>query len=214
MANPATQSSTTEKSETAQRILDAARGALLESGFAALSTRKVADRAGVPLSQIHYHFGSKEKLILTMLADENASLVGRQADMFALDLSLSERWSRACDYLDADLASGYVRVLQEMMAAGWSSEDVRVEMNRIFDAWEEVLLDVATQAQDAGANLGPFTPPEIVSLVASTFVGAESLILLGRESSKVPYRQALRRIGDAIAQIEPRHETSTKDRTA
>ena len=30
------------------------------------------------------------------------------------------RWDRACDFLDADLESGYVRILQEMIAAGWS----------------------------------------------------------------------------------------------
>ncbi|MCZ6738117.1 MAG: TetR family transcriptional regulator, partial [Actinobacteria bacterium] len=49
----------TEK-DTRAEILDAARRCLLADGYAALSTRKVAEDAGVPLSQIHYHFGSKE----------------------------------------------------------------------------------------------------------------------------------------------------------
>jgi AcrR family transcriptional regulator len=192
----------TPKQSTAQQILVAARSALLESGFAAMSTRKVAERAGVPLSQIHYHFGSKEQLILTMLREQNDSLVQRQSDMFALDVPLSERWSRACDYLDEDLASGYVRVLQEMMAAGWSSDDVRDAVNRTQDAWTEVLLDVVESAQAAGANLGLFTPPEIVALVASAFLGAESMLLLSRESNTFPIRAALRRIGEAIAAVE------------
>ncbi len=191
------------KSSTAQQILKAARSALLESGFAAMSTRKVAERAGVPLSQIHYHFGSKEQLILTMLREQNDSLVKRQAEMFALDMPLAERWEKACDYLDEDLDSGYVRVLQEMMAAGWSSEQVRVALNSINDAWIEVLTDVVERAHAAGANLGPFKPAEIVALVASAFLGAESMILLGRESDTIPIRGALRRIGDAIAAIEP-----------
>jgi hypothetical protein len=30
------------------------------------------------------------------------------------------RYDLACDYLEEDLASGYVRVLQEMLAAGWA----------------------------------------------------------------------------------------------
>ena len=70
---------------TASRILHAVREVVVESGFAALSTRAVADRAGVPLSQIHYHFGSKEQMILATLREENDSLVKRQAEMFALD---------------------------------------------------------------------------------------------------------------------------------
>jgi AcrR family transcriptional regulator len=40
-------------------IIDAARSRLLADGYAGLSTRKVAEEAGVPLSQLHYHFGSK-----------------------------------------------------------------------------------------------------------------------------------------------------------
>ncbi len=211
MTTPEPKQRSAEKSDTAQQILDAARASLLDSGFAAMSTRKVADRAGVPLSQIHYHFGSKEQLILAILAEENNSLIERQSNMFALDISLSDRWSRACDYLDADLESGYVRVLQEMMAAGWSSDDVRIQMNEIFDAWGQVLLDVAEQAQDAGVDFGPFTPRDVGSLVASVFIGAESLMLLGRESADMPFRQALRRIGEAIALIEPSADGPSRD---
>jgi AcrR family transcriptional regulator len=42
---------------TAEQILDAARRSLLAAGYARLSTRQIAEDAGVPLSQIHYHFG-------------------------------------------------------------------------------------------------------------------------------------------------------------
>ena len=192
----------TPKQSTAQQILAAARSSLLDTGFAAMSTRKVAERAGVPLSQIHYHFGSKEQLILTLLSEENVSLVKRQAEMFALDVSLSERWDRACNYLDADLESGYVRVLQEMMAAGWSSDLVRDSVNRILDAWAAVLTDVMVRAHDAGVNLGPFAPTEIAVLVTSVFIGAESMLLLGRNSDTLPIRAALRHIGEAIAVLE------------
>ena len=49
-----------------------------------------------------------------MLRAENEALLRRQTEMFARDLPLSQRWELACDYLDADLKSGYVRVLNEM----------------------------------------------------------------------------------------------------
>ena len=48
--------------DTRLRILAAAKGVLLDAGYANLSTRGIAEAAGVPLSQIHYHFGSKQKL--------------------------------------------------------------------------------------------------------------------------------------------------------
>jgi len=40
--------------------------------------------------------------------------------MYAEDLPLWQRYERACDFLEDDLDSGYVRVLQEMVAANWS----------------------------------------------------------------------------------------------
>lgn len=189
---------------TASRILHAVREVVVESGFAALSTRAVADRAGVPLSQIHYHFGSKEQMILATLREENDSLVKRQAEMFALDLPLAERWNLACDYLDDDLDSGYVRVLQEMMAAGWSSVEVRDAVDEVLAAWSGVLAEVVEQGRVAGANFGSFEVAEIVALVMSAFLGAESLSLLGLDRDQLPIRRALRRVGDALAALESR----------
>ena len=58
---------TTTESETATAILEAARIRLLADGYAGLSTRKVAQEAGVPLSQVHYHFGSKGAMVLALL---------------------------------------------------------------------------------------------------------------------------------------------------
>ena len=189
---------------TPNRILVAAREVLLESGFAALSTRAVAERAGAPLSQIHYHFGSKEQMILAMLRDENDSLVKRQAEMFAVELPFAERWILACDYLDDDLESGYVRVLQEMMAAGWTSVEVRVAVDAVLAAWCGVLNEVVEQASAAGADFGPFEAADIVALVMSAFLGAESLILLGLDREQLPLRRALRRVGSALAALESR----------
>ena len=148
--NSVTRISTTS---TAQQILTAARQALLDTGFATLSTRKVAEAADVPLSQIHYHFGSKEQMILAMLAAQNDSLVRRQAEMFTLEVPLSVRWDLACDYLDDDLESGYVRVLQEMMAAGWSSPDVRAAVGDVLGGWFQVLTDVVNAAEIGRAHV-------------------------------------------------------------
>ena len=64
--------------DTRASILAAARACLLAEGYANLSTRRVAEAAGVPLSQIHYHFGSKQQLILAVLEAENERLLERQ----------------------------------------------------------------------------------------------------------------------------------------
>ncbi|MGH8948329.1 MAG: TetR/AcrR family transcriptional regulator, partial [Acidimicrobiia bacterium] len=58
------------RTDTANSILAAAKQVLLEVGYARFSTRIIAERASVPLSQIHYHFGSKKRLVLAVLEVE------------------------------------------------------------------------------------------------------------------------------------------------
>ncbi|MEN8041213.1 MAG: TetR/AcrR family transcriptional regulator [Actinomycetota bacterium] len=190
------------KVDTRIRILEAARVCLLSDGYAAMSTRKVAVEASVPLSQIHYHFGSKADLILAVLRSENDSLLDRQAKMFSEDLPLSKRWDMACDFLDQDLESGYVRVLHEMMAAGWSSEAVGAEVRSMLMGWTRVLLQVAESAEKAGIRFGILTPDDVVALVVAAFLGSESMILLGFEGEGMPLRQSLRRMGVLIKGLE------------
>ena len=109
------------KVETSTVVLEAAKKMLRQKGYAKLSTRDVAAAAGVPLSQIHYHFGSKQGMVLALFEHLNSQLLDRQDAMFHdSSLTLSEQWDRACDYLDEDIASGYVRVLQELIAASWA----------------------------------------------------------------------------------------------
>jgi len=187
---------------TRASILDAAKQALLEVGYAGLSTRKIADAAGVPLSQIHYHFGSKQGLVLEVLEEENRMLLDRQKAMYASEMPLWKQWEQACDYLEDDLESGYVRVLQEMMAAGWSNPEIAVAVKDMLQKWYGVLADVAVRAADRIGGLGPFTPAEAGFVAGAPFLGAESMILLGFTEDEVPLRSALRKFGYVLRAME------------
>ena len=191
--------------QTRTRILDAARTCLLADGYANLSTRRVAEAADVPLSQIHYYFGSRQELILAVLAAENQRLLARQREMFAAPDPLWVRWELACDFLDTDVESGYVRILQEMIAAGWSDADVAAAVRELVGGWYSVLADVARREQEQGADFGAFTPEEIAALMGTPFLGAEELILLGVPESTLPVRSALRKVGVLLRQAADGH---------
>jgi AcrR family transcriptional regulator len=183
-------------------ILDAARSRLLADGYAGLSTRKVAEEAGVSVSQLHYHFGSKQGLILALLEEENQRRLERQTRMYAEDAPLWQRYERACDYLEDDLESGYVRVLQEMIAAGWSNREVCDAVRELVGGWVALLAEVAREAERRHGTLGPFTAEELATLVASAFLGSEALLLLGFDREVLPIRSALRRVGVVIRELE------------
>jgi AcrR family transcriptional regulator len=188
--------------DTRRRILDAARARILADGYAGLSTRKVAEEAGVPLSQLHYHFGSKGGLIMALFEMENEERLTRQTRMYAEDRPLWQRYERACDFLEDDLDSGYVRVLQELIAAGWSNAELGAAVRDLLGGWVALLAEVAGEAERRHGPLGPFTAEEVATLVASAFFGSEELLLLGFDREVLPIRSALRRIGVPIRQVE------------
>lgn len=189
-------------SQSRNALLAAADICLRRHGFAGLSTRRVAEEAEAPLSQIHYHFGSKQGLVMALLEYQNTERLERQQKMFAQDKPLWKRWELACDYLDEDLASGYVRVLQEMIAAGWSNPDIATEVQRFIDGWHELLTKIAAEASTRLGGLGPFNASELASLVSDAFLGAEATLLLGLESKRRPTRRALRKVGEWLRQAE------------
>ena len=188
---------------TRTSILDAARSVLRDRGYAFLSTREVAAVARVPLSQIHYHFGSKQGLVVALFEYLNEQLLARQHGMLHYEsLTLSQQWDLACDYLDEDLASGYVRVLQELWAAGWSDSEVAKVVRSAILGWVDLLAGVVRRAEARFGPIGPFTPDEVAMLICNTFIGAEAFLLLGVEDHGTPIRPALRRVGEAIRVLE------------
>lgn len=183
-------------------ILGAARERLLADGYANLSTRKVAAEAEVPLSQVHYHFGSKNGLILALLESENRRRLERQREMYSEDKPLWQRYEQACDFFEDDLESGFVRVLQEMIAAGWSEPALGDAVRILVDGWYEVFADALRRAEALHGPLGPFTPDEVASVIGSAFLGAEEMLLLGFDRQTIPIRSSLRRVGALIREWE------------
>ena len=147
--------------------------------------------------------------MLALLEHENEQRLARQAEMYDQDVPLSVQWDQACDHLEDDLASGYVRVLQEMIAAGWSDDDVANAVREYVLGWHRLLTNVAKEFGRTHDALGPFSGREAATLVSTAFLGAEAAILLGLDEEQFPSRAALRRVGDLIRVAEGRAEAAT-----
>jgi AcrR family transcriptional regulator len=74
-----------------ENILAATRELLLESGIGAVTTARVAERAGVPVGSVYQYFPNK-KAILAALYEEYLSGVRAVVDEFAAQLPTSEPW--------------------------------------------------------------------------------------------------------------------------
>jgi hypothetical protein len=118
------------------------------------------------------------------------------------NLSFSEKWVLACDFLDSDIESGYVRVFQELMAAGWSNSEIGDAVREGLMGWFKLLVGQAERFLESSHSNTLFSTRELAALVGSVFIGAEACIILGLEDRGVPLRQALRRFGDLLSSIE------------
>jgi AcrR family transcriptional regulator len=202
---------TSQLNTTKVALLEAAKTVLLAEGFSSLSTRAIATAANTQMSQIRYHFGSKDGIVLALYTYMTDQLIERQSNLFIdPNMSLSKKWEVACDYLDADIESGYVRVLQELMAVGYANEDVRNLLRDGFSLWRDLHIQLFEEFAETYGSLGPFEPEDLAALVGSLFVGAEALILLECEDELRPVRRALRRLGKVIRSFETQTDLEGK----
>jgi hypothetical protein len=90
----------------------------------------------------------------------------------------------------------------EMTAAGWSNPEIADAVSGQIRGWFGLLAEVAQRAAERFGSLGPFTPEELAALAGLPFLGAEAVILLGLDESKIAARPALRKIGELLRMIE------------
>lgn len=73
-------------------LLDAAEELLITKGVAGITTRKVADRAGVNQALVHYHFGTIEELLLAALERVGVLVKERSQEIYRSDVSFVDGW--------------------------------------------------------------------------------------------------------------------------
>lgn len=183
-------------------LLAAAGDLLREEGYAATSTRAVAERAGTRLSLVHYHFGSKRGLLLAVLEDLTERLLNRQRAMFSDSRPFADQWRSACDHLREDIDSGYVRILWELWAAGLADPELAERWRVIQRGWRE-LIEVRLERLQAKRGVGlPMPPRALATLIGNLFEGAEAEILAGVPEDEAPHLEALEACGELIASAE------------
>jgi AcrR family transcriptional regulator len=170
-------------------LLAAGRELYPELGMRALSVRRVAERAGVNLGMFHYHFGSKEQFVRTLLQQ-------LYDGMFA-ELEIAAHDSRPLEGLRAaaNVLGRFVRdhrlLLRRLMADAMNGEPLAVEFAASnLPRHLGVVLGLVQAGQRSGA-LKPVAPAQAVATIAGA-VGGPILIggaIVERESMPAPLRE-------------------------
>jgi AcrR family transcriptional regulator len=137
-------------------------------GYAGITTRKLAEEAGLNHGLVHYYFGSMQELLLQVLERYTDRLIARQREMYAAPGPFIEKWRTAMRYLDEDEASGYAKVWYELQAMGWNDPEMRKRVVNVDRAWTKVITEAFDKAMDEyGLDRTQFPLDAIVTLVGT-----------------------------------------------
>ena len=184
---------------TRERIIEAARDVLVTHGHAGTSTRAVAEEAGVNLSQVHYHFGGRQGLLIEVLHRENEALLARQNALFAAPGPLSEKWRHGQRLPRPGPRLGLRARAVGALGGGVTDPELAAGWRDALRGWHELLESVfAAWIEDVGVEL-PITPQVAATLVSHVFLGIEVHRLGGFEA---PHREVLDMLGALIERAE------------
>jgi len=154
-----------KRASTTEALLDAAERLLIEHGHAGITTRALANEAGVNNGLVHYYFGSMEEVFVQVLERFTDRLIKRQREMYEADVPFIQKWDTAWAFQDEDLGSGYSKIWLELQALAWNDPDLRERVGRVDAEWRGVLAEAFTRALADYGVADRFPPGALVALV-------------------------------------------------
>ena len=123
-----------------EALLDAAERLLVDVGYAGITTRRLAETAGVNHGLVHYYFGSNEALLVRALERFTERLIARQRELYAADEPFVEKWRTAMRYLVSEDAT-YEKIWLELQALSWNNAGLRAHLAQVNAEWRAVLTE-------------------------------------------------------------------------
>jgi AcrR family transcriptional regulator len=159
---------TEARSAAETALLDAAERLLVDLGYSGITTRRLAEEAGVNHGLVHYYFGSIENVLVRTLERFTARLVARQREMYDAEMPFLEKWRTAMRYLvEEDVR--YEKVWLELQALAWNRPDLRERLASVDAEWRAVLTEAFARPRE---ELGIEMPlAALVSLVVTFNLG-------------------------------------------
>jgi len=182
-----------EDSKTRAQLLDAAERLLLEEGYAAVTSRRVAAAAGLKAQLVHYYFRTMDDLFLAVLRRRADRQIEGFERAIAADPSLRNLWRMNTDQGGAAFTIEFVALANHRKA-------IKEEIARYAERFRAAQLEAIGAALGAGGISNRQLPP-IVALLLMTGL-SQMLALEGALGITTGHRDTLKFVESTIAQLE------------
>lgn len=160
-----------QDSATSNALLDATERVLREEGYAAATSRRIAQEAGVKQQLVYYYFRTMDELLVATFKRRTTRALARLEEDVAGDRPVQALWEHLTSIVDAKLVFEFVALANR-------NEGIRQEVARYVAASRKIeTAAIARQFKERGIEAGPVTP------AAAAFVMYCVSLLLRREAA-------------------------------
>lgn len=178
------------REESVEAIVQAALRCLARKGSESLAMREIADEAGVSKSLLHYHFKTKEDLLLAVIDRFFSDMVGR---IEAVTASLAARAGGGADALLGSLdairrelraAGGMQATVLRLAALGTTDASIGARLREFRDRLRGLAVEGLRRAL-AGRPPPPLPLEDMAELLLATVIGLEASRLFAGDPSSL-----------------------------
>lgn len=174
-------------------IIAATIGIMIDEGYAGVSSRKIAARAGLKSKLVHYYFATMDELFLAVYKHIEDEHFARLSRTLASRRPLQALWRMSMDATNT-------RMVLELNALASHRKGLRAEIARASERLRMLQAAVVERAiADAGGRSAPL-PPMVVSVLALAV--SRLLAMDGVMGVSLGHEETLRSVEALIDHIE------------
>jgi AcrR family transcriptional regulator len=148
-----------DDSATRTALLDAAEALMIEEGYAAVSSRRIAKRAGLP-NAIHYYFETMDDLFIELFRRGATRSLARQEEVLTSPQPLWAFWDLLLDRSNGDLNMEFIALANHRKA-------IRSEIAKSSRAFRSGQLKALANVIETSQTATAFKSPKGVVLLLS-----------------------------------------------
>lgn len=154
-------------------LMDAAEHLLYEVGHARITTRAVAEAAGMNYGLVHYYFGSMDELLTQTLERFVDQLAEALEALYAdPNLTFADKWRLGARFWIDEPTSRFPKILMELLAMGWNMPNLRIRLTDVHARFRVIFERYFGEAmREYGLDESEFPLKVIVAAVTSFQLG-------------------------------------------
>ncbi|MEH3054751.1 MAG: helix-turn-helix domain containing protein [Patulibacter minatonensis] len=178
-----------QRRATRTAILDATVAALVTDGYGTLTTRRIAERAGVAQSTLMHHFETREQLLVEAVSNLAITMAERAvAEIDASRLQGTDHREAVLDQAWATLTTPEALAAAQLLGAAWAEPELATALRDLEIRIAQIVLETAYAVFPVESN-----DPRFAVYIDSVFQTIRGLIMSiptwGREAVELRWGQ-------------------------